>query len=82
LLLLLNKKKEKKENKEKYTCNPSISITQSNSSNIIQVDPSTGDLSEINTNSILNAINIIIDCYINKNTNFNTITVNNNATIA
>ena len=79
LLLLLNKKKE---NKEKYTCNPSISITPANSSNIIQVDPSTGDLSEINTNSILNAVNSIIDCYINKNTIFNNIKVNTNATIA
>ena len=79
LLLLLNKKKE---NKEKYTCNPSISITPANSSNIIQVDPSTGDLSEINTNSILNAVNSIIDCYVNKNTIFNNITVNTNATIS
>ena len=55
LLLLLNKKKEK------YTCVPSISITPANSSHIIQVDPNTGDLSEINTNSILNAVNQNID---------------------
>ena len=74
LLLLLNKKKEK------YTCVPSISITPANSSHIIQVDPNTGDLSEINTNSILNAVNQIIDCYI-QNTSFVNIVVSGNATL-
>ena len=71
ILLLLNKKKEK------YDAN--ITIPQTSSSNIIQVDQTTGDLSEIDTNSILTALNSIIDQYINHNTIFDTITVNTTA---
>jgi len=60
LLLLLKNNKRKK---EKYTCTPSITIPTTSSSNIIQVDPSSGDLSEIDTNSILTAVNQIITCF-------------------
>ena len=64
LLLLLKKSK-----KEKYDKLP---IQIPTTSNIIQIDIPNGDLSELNTNSILNNLNNIVQNFINGNTFNNT----------
>ena len=63
LLLVLKNKKEK------FVCDTTASSIQlTPSANLIQIDPLNGDLSELNTNDILDAVNCIIKKFTDNKT--------------
>ena len=64
LLLIL---KNNKKNKEKYA-DPQLPIQLTPSSNLIQIDPLTGDLSELNTNQIITVVNNIVKNFMSSPT--------------
>ena len=71
-LLVLKNKKEKYGDTQTTQIPPTqIALTPANSANLIQVDPLTGDLSELNTNILINDVNNMIKNMYNNLTFYN-----------